>query len=109
MGGGERRADPRVLRPVVAACRDRDQIGVVDLVQTVTDDEVEPRRPGHDARLGRARDEVEHRIVVVGMVGLGPHFADHPDPERLGVQRLLILLIATIAVSAAGSWWTVTP
>ena len=70
-------------RVEVAALGDHaDQVGVGGRLETQVDVQVE------DAALdpagpGRGDDEVEDRIVVLGVVGLGPHLTHRAEPEGL--------------------------
>jgi hypothetical protein len=50
----------------------------------VLDEQVEARPALDPARFGRAHDEVEDGIVVLGVVGLGPHLTDGTQTEGFG-------------------------
>jgi hypothetical protein len=51
----------------------------------VLDDEVEARAGAQATRRGGDDREVEDRVVVLGVVGLGPHLAQRSEAERLGL------------------------
>ena len=61
-----------------------DEVGVGRVVERVVDVQVVARRALHPAGAGRGDEEVEHRVVVLGVVGLPPHLAHRAQPERLG-------------------------
>ena len=70
---------------MVALGRQADQVGVGGLVQPVLDVQVEPRARAQPPGTGRDDLEVEDGVVVLGVVGLGPHLAQRAEPERLGL------------------------
>ncbi len=70
-------------REVVALGGDADQVGVGGGVQPVLDVEVVARRAADPARVRRGDHEVEDRVVVLGVVGLGPHLTHRAEAEGL--------------------------
>ena len=48
------------------------------------DMQVEAGPATHPARPRRAHTEVEHGVVVLGVIGLGPHLTDRSEAKRLG-------------------------
>ena len=70
---------------MVALGRQADQVGVRRLVQPVLDVQVEARARAQPPGTRRDDLEVEDGVVVLGVVGLGPHLAQRAEAERLGL------------------------
>jgi hypothetical protein len=68
----------------VALRDDAHQIGRLERLEPVLDEQVESGRSLDAARLGGAHGEVEDGVVVLRMVGLGPDLTDGTKAERFG-------------------------
>jgi hypothetical protein len=74
----------RVVVAEVPLRDDAHQVGRLQCLESVLDEQVETGRALDAPRFGGAHGEVEHRVVVLGVVWLGPDLTDGTQAEGFG-------------------------